>query len=844
MDHIGKFVFGARYLHTSAIDHIDATQKDLIENARQIANVPPQAFNVVKIDTQYITLLNYPLFSEEGFPSLREYWTVYLPDGPVRYRTYENSANPPILHRKELLLPDGDSDKDRFTCLTQSAEQIGLFDDPHRIGFRHPWNILLKKKGYKLVGHDLLPLGNEESSEEEIESTFERVERHRTALTRYDFSAPLQSLARFGFLDGIKTVFDYGCGRGDDLRNLLANNVVASGWDPHYAPDAGKQIADIVNLGFVINVIENLEERATALCSAYILSKELLVVSAMLCSQEAANGKPYSDGILTARNTFQKYYSQDELRAYIAEQLNEVPIPVGPGIFYVFKNKESEQRFMYGRQQNRRTLLRLSYLSRPQKPSKQDHALAKYAEHKELLESLWEQCLSLGRTPDAVEVLNHESLKLNFGSIKGAMKFIFSMKESAPEFFEQARQNRINDLSVYFSQIQFEKRKPYRQLEPQLQRDVKAFFSDYKSATARGRDLLHRLAQPEVIDKACAEAAEKGVGWYEPSDFLQLHSALVPQLPPELRAYIACGTALYGDVSSADVIKIHIRSGKLTLMRFDDFTGKPLPRMIERTKIKLREQDIDYFLYGDEFEPPFLYKKSRYIDEEFPGYAEQVTFDEQLTSFSFLDLSGYGPAPKHLEIELEKHRWTIQGSGLTRSKTIPDLDAPCGLNFKYRHLIECGETQKKTGLLNHPIDPESYTALFELAEKILDPVIDYFGMIELTYGFCSAKLAKEIPERIAPKIDQHASHEISKNGQLICQRLGASVDFLVAHENMEEVAEWIIENLPFDRLYFYGTDRPIHVSFGPDQARSAFRMQEIKPKHRVPRPFQRVTVSR
>ena len=257
------------------------------------------------------------------------------------------------MHRKELLLPKGDSYRDRFTYLTHSAEQIGLFYDSHRVGFRLTWRILLKEKGYKLVGHDLLPLGNEEYSEEQIESTFERVERHRTALTRYDFSAPLQSLARFGFLDGIKTVFDYGCGRGDDLRNLLANNIVASGWDPHYASDGVKQIGDIVNLGFVINVIENLEERATGLCGAYSLAKELLVVSAMLYSREAANGKPYIDGILTARNAFQKYYSQDELPAYVAEELNEVPTPVGPGIFYVFKNKESELRFMYGRQQNR-----------------------------------------------------------------------------------------------------------------------------------------------------------------------------------------------------------------------------------------------------------------------------------------------------------------------------------------------------------------------------------------------------------------------------------------------------------------------------------------------------------
>jgi hypothetical protein len=30
---------------------------------------------------------------------------------------------------------------------------------------------------------------------------------------------------------------------------------------------------------------------------------------------------------------------------------------------------------------------------------------------------------------------------------------------------------------------------------------------------------------------------------------------------------------------------------------------------------------------------------------------------------------------------------------------------------------------------------------------------------------------------------------------------------------MLDVAKWIVSNLPFDRLYFYGIDRPIHVSY-------------------------------
>jgi hypothetical protein len=74
--------------------------------------------------------------------------------------------------------------------------------------------------------------------------------------------------------------------------------------------------------------------------------------------------------------------------------------------------------------------------------------------------------------------------------------------------------------------------------------------------------------------------------------------------------------------------------------------------------------------------------------------------------------------------------------------------------------------------------------LYELATHILDPVIDYFGMIRLTYGFCSHELGKHIKHRVAPKLDQHAAHERNSKGNLICPRLGAAIDFIVEDENM------------------------------------------------------------
>jgi hypothetical protein len=111
-----------------------------------------------------------------------------------------------------------------------------------------------------------------------------------------------------------------------------------------------------------------------------------------------------------------------------------------------------------------------------------------------------------------------------------------------------------------------------------------------------------------------------------------------------------------------------------------------------------------------------------------------------------------------------------------------------------------------------------------LAVRVLDPVLDYFGMIRLDYGFCSPELAREIPGRIDPKRDQHAACEPNRRGRPVCDRLGAAVDFIVEDESMLEVAPWIVANTPFDRLYFYGDDLPLHVSCGPEQSRQVVRM--------------------
>jgi DNA phosphorothioation-associated putative methyltransferase len=859
---IGKFIGGHLYIHTSGIFLLPEDWQQLVSQASAITGlIPDRDFNVLKlhVDGDELSLLSYREFLDDPFPALIRSWRISLSRRSVIFRTYEESRNPPILHRKELLLPPTHARIAEYAALTESAEALGLFADTSRIGFRDHWYSLIAESGYHVVEGQLVPIANADEASPSEHSDALDIRRHLTALSRSNFSAPLQALLRHGLIGANLTFFDYGCGRGDDVRSLLANGIEAAGWDPHYAPDADKRIADTVNIGFVINVIEDIAERVDALKGAYSYTRGVLSVSAMLNSQLPPEGRPYKDGYLSSRNTFQKYFSQAQLRDFIEHTLDENAIAVGPGVFFVFRDKDLEQRFLserYGHRAQKVLSRGWMYTKSPRPPKEPraprqpreprqptvriDRATLLFETYHASFARLWLKCLELGRPPERLE-LEQSTLEVNIGSVSKALQITLARFDA--QELELASKARTSDLLVFGALQQFQKRTPYRQLEQRLQIDIRYFFGDYSSWQGEARQVLFTIGDLEAIDAACRLVFEKGYGYLDEGVSLQLHASMLERLPTLLRVYVACATILCGDISEFDLIKIHSRSGKVTLMKFDDFENVPLPRLRQRIKVNLRDQDLDTFSYGEEYAPSLLYHKSRYINEEFPRYAEQVGFEEALNTLNLHDLRGYGPSETKFLHELDAARYQINGFKLIRSTRIPNLDEPCGKNFTYRQLIECGETQARTGLANLPKEPDSYTALYELATKVLDPVIDYYGMIKLTYGFCSPELAKQITGRISPELDQHAAHEKKRSGKLICARLGAACDFLVEDEDMEDVAAWLYENINIDRIYIYGPNKPIHVSYSTNGAGEVIRMIQTPTGKQVPRVIKRRTWS-
>ena len=367
---IGKHLPVAIYLHKSAIDSLPIVLQNFLQKTIKDLDLSNASWNLIKFSKKdfKISLLCYPTFFQDSYPPLHSSNTIDLEKGSVRKSSYKKSTNPPILHRKETFLKPDHPSVQLFREITKEGEEAGLYKNTRTIGFKKSWERLIAQNGLMLVEGRLQKKKQRQTSTSPETKTTDPIQRHRTAIDRNKLSAPMQSLLRHNYLQGQHVIFDYGCGKADDLSILRENGIEASGWDPVYQPDEQKKSSDIVNLGFVINVIENQQERKTTLQQAYKLANKILVISAMLGGESITSQyKKYGDGVVTSRNTFQKYYTQKELKDFIASALNEEPVAVGPGIFYVFKDEIEEQNFLVQRQTSKKTWLRLSYSDHPEK---------------------------------------------------------------------------------------------------------------------------------------------------------------------------------------------------------------------------------------------------------------------------------------------------------------------------------------------------------------------------------------------------------------------------------------------------------------------------------------------
>lgn len=143
----GKHVGSFSYYHVDLVRTVPDASRVLSELADRMAGQSP-AYNVVKLGQQLrLSFLRYEDFNA-SFPVLLTALSCCLHTGFVRWIDYRERRNPPILHRKELLLPADDPRVGPGAVLTRQLEEAGAFANPHRIGTRCQWAETLGRIGW------------------------------------------------------------------------------------------------------------------------------------------------------------------------------------------------------------------------------------------------------------------------------------------------------------------------------------------------------------------------------------------------------------------------------------------------------------------------------------------------------------------------------------------------------------------------------------------------------------------------------------------------------------------------------------------------------------------------
>jgi DNA phosphorothioation-associated putative methyltransferase len=631
----GKRLPGAVYIVRPSADTISEPLWKTVTRGETAAH-PDPAWNLLKLHTDQfaLTFLTYPDFDTDPHPALAESTKINLSTGSIVRTDYRARANPPILHRKETFLPPNDPRREMFAALTESEEKAGLYRDSSRIGLRVHWLTLLKRLNLTHEGHRLVSTDNgtasSSSAPADEEETPKKVNRHRTAIKRYDLSKPVKQLLERGLLKKTETFFDYGCGHGMDVEALAHLGYSATGWDPAFRPNAEKTRAAVVNLGYVLNVIEEPAERLTALREAWSLADRLLLVSTMVTGQQTdAHTRPCRDGFLTKTNTFQKFYVPGELESLIEQTLDAEASTLGLGMCVVFKSEEDAELFEASRSRRRIDWSDISTQLRFSSPAALEHRkVDRYALHQELFDQFWQTLLDLGRAPEPGEFDRLAELKRAGGGLTRAVSLVVAHHQDGETHWQAARKARTEDILVYLALTKFRKRFLRREIPLRIKHDIRSFFGgDLAAAQRQAQDLLFAAGDPGEIELACEE--EVKFGWQD-ADALMIHRSLFPELPPILRIYVQCAAIRYGDPAQADIIKIHKHSGKITFQHYDDFFGKPLPELQTRIKVNLRNLFVEVFDHSTGPKIQLLYFKERFLSPTHPDHPAMEKFSAKL----------------------------------------------------------------------------------------------------------------------------------------------------------------------------------------------------------------------
>ena len=469
----------------------------------------------------------------------------------------------------------------------------------------------------------------------------------KTAIKRYSFSRPVTFLLENNLLNLETSFFDFGCGKGDDVKLLKKQGFICSGWDPISFQDEKKIKADVVNVGYVINVIPDINERTKVLKDAWKLSNKVLCVSARLNNELSLliNKNEYLDGYVTEKETFQKFYDHFELKLFIESTLDVKAIAAGPGVYFIFKDEHLESQYKLNKYK--------SYIHIP----KSLKVEVLYEENKELFENLKEYILQKGRLPKTNEIFDDNRLVEKFKSYKSALNILNRIYPKLD--IKEIGGKRREDYLLFISLEAFNGRSRLNTLPIETQNDIKEFFTNYKTAKKESDKLLFSIGDPYVIrDKISKSKIGK-----KTQEALYVHIKAIDKLDITLRLYEGISRQYLGQ-PEGNIIKFPYEKKSISYHNYPDFDKNPHPELKTVTKVDLLNLKIIDKDYSSRSNPPILHRKELFIDKSDKNYQKffKLTKQEEEAGL-YTDITRIG-TKKYWEELLSKNNFEIKNHKL------------------------------------------------------------------------------------------------------------------------------------------------------------------------------------
>ena len=442
---------------------------------------------------------------------------------------------------------------------------------------------------------------------------------HRTAMRRKELSRPLRLAIEADMVPEACSVMDYGCGCGDDLRRLRKKGYDAVGWDPTFKPAGPRRPSDVVNLGYVLNVIESGPERARVLTEAWALAKKAMVVSALITVDMRSNVVPFADGTVSVHGTFQKYYDQKELENFIRSTLQVEPVALGPGVFAIVRDATE------------RAELRASRFRSRSRPLHGADARALLKENEAALLPIVAFVERHGRLPADVEKKGFAAAVERFGSFGRAARIV---RDTTPtEDWENAARRVKDDLLVFLALTRFSDSPRFADLGVGMQADIKAHFGSFRKATDLADQALFAIGRPESIRAAVREAP---FGKKMPA-FFYFHADGLDALPIDLRLYEGCARMYLGRVQGANIIKLGLRERTVSYLHYPDFDSQGHPALSESLSVDLQTFRTHWAGFADRENPPILHRKELFVPIDYPDRQKFVRLTSQEERWELYD---------------------------------------------------------------------------------------------------------------------------------------------------------------------------------------------------------------